>query len=231
MEALLLPGLDPAWLAPAPDIVIAKRLPPKRWARFEQGVFSLVEEWYQQHPEDQRSKRRHSALPRARTINWEKTSKRVRDGIMASAAANRWVTDLRPTKRSQCLDPAFWEGLGLEKRPCPFVSCRYHLAIDIHAETGRIKEVFPVLQILRGREENLGLMKHTCSLDVADEQRKLEEESHLEQIGADLNVGVERVRQIIDSALGTLRAQRINEEIIEGMRAEGLYMPRKIVRK
>src|SRR4051812_3931279 len=58
----------------------------------------------------------------------------------------------RPKTRGECL--------GME-RPCPFVSCRYHLALDVNEERGSIKENFPGIE-LEDRAE-------TCALDVADQ--------------------------------------------------------------
>lgn len=60
-------------------------------------------------------------------------------------------TPLRPKTRGDCVD-------GL--RPCPFVSCRHHLYIDVSEKTGNIRFNFP------GRE--LEELPATCSLDVAD---------------------------------------------------------------
>ena len=45
-------------------------------------------------------------------------------------------------------------------RPCPYVSCKHHLYLDVNPETGSIKLNFPDLEV----DE----MAETCSLDVAD---------------------------------------------------------------
>ena len=45
-------------------------------------------------------------------------------------------------------------------RPCPFVSCKHHLFIDVSARTGAIKLNFPDLEVWE--------MNETCALDVAD---------------------------------------------------------------
>src|SRR5687768_9729019 len=60
--------------------------------------------------------------------------------------------DELPLCRGVCMDMP---------RPCPFVSCRYHLAIDAH----RDREGVPRLRVLN---EDPATMQHTCALDVAD---------------------------------------------------------------
>ncbi len=81
---------------------------------------------------------------------------------------------LRPTQRGQCADVP---------RPCPFVSCRYHLYLDVSPRTGSIKFNFPDLEV----EE----MRNSCALDLA-EQGALT----AEQLGETMNVTRERVRQL-----------------------------------
>lgn len=72
-------------------------------------------------------------------------------------------------------------------RPCPFVSCRWHLAVDVTG-AGSLTENFPDLDV----DE----LTETCALDVADRG------GHgAETVGRLLNVTRETVRLI------TLRAQ------------------------
>jgi hypothetical protein len=80
----------------------------------------------------------------------------------------------RPRTRGECA-----EGL----RPCPFVSCKFHLYLDVNPETGSIKLNFPDLEVWE--------MKETCALDVADRGAPT-----LDQIGAIMNLTRERVRQL-----------------------------------
>ena len=84
----------------------------------------------------------------------------------------------RPTTRADCADGP---------RPCPFVSCRYHLYLEV-TDTGSIKFVFPDLE----PDE----LEHSCALDVADEGGVT-----LERTGDLLNVTRERTRQIEMSAM------------------------------
>ncbi|HOB70545.1 MAG TPA: DNA-binding protein, partial [bacterium] len=57
----------------------------------------------------------------------------------------------KPKNRSECLKL---------KRPCLFVSCKYHLFLDVNPETKSIKFNFPGKEVWELRE--------TCALDVAD---------------------------------------------------------------
>ena len=80
----------------------------------------------------------------------------------------------RPVHRSQCMQM---------ERPCPFVSCKHHLYLDVNPETGSIKLNFPDLEVWEMRE--------TCSLDVADRGGIT-----LEEVGEILNLTRERIRQV-----------------------------------
>jgi hypothetical protein len=95
---------------------------------------------------------------------------------------------LRPRTRGECID-------GI--RPCPWASCRHHLALEVSPE-GSLKHVFPDIEV----ED----MKPSCSLDVADEG-----EHTLGEVGERLNVTRERVRQIEEAVapLVRIRLRRI----------------------
>jgi hypothetical protein len=80
----------------------------------------------------------------------------------------------RPLSRADCKDMP---------RPCPFVSCKHHLYLDVNPETGSIKLNFPDLEVWE--------MKETCSLDVADRGGIT-----LEEVGEILNLTRERIRQV-----------------------------------
>lgn len=92
--------------------------------------------------------------------------------------------DIRgPKTRAECIDGP---------RPCPWTTCRHHLAIDV-TRHGGLRITWPELQINE--------VLYCCALDVAD--------SHpdglgLDQIGAICNLTNERVRQIQDRALAKL---------------------------
>lgn len=84
----------------------------------------------------------------------------------------------RPVTRQDCLEM---------ERPCPFVSCFYHLYLDVN-ENGSIKLNFPHLDVSE--------LKESCALDVADVGGVT-----LEEVANVLNVSRERVRQIQDGAM------------------------------
>lgn len=93
---------------------------------------------------------------------------------------------LRPQTRGDCIDTP---------RPCPWVTCQYHLYIDVSAGSGSLKINFP------GRSVHVALraMKDTCALDVADRGGMT-----LEDVGTRLNVSMERGRQLVEAAVGEL---------------------------
>jgi hypothetical protein len=67
------------------------------------------------------------------------------------------------------------------ERPCPWLGCRHHLALEI-TESGSIKLAY----------EDLDQAPETCSLDIAERG----DEQTLEAVGVALNVTRERIRQI-----------------------------------
>jgi hypothetical protein len=88
----------------------------------------------------------------------------------------------RPHRRDECKDAP---------RPCPHVSCRHHLYLDVNPHTGTIKLNFPDLEVWE-----LGV---SCALDVADLGG-----TAIEQVSELLNVTRERIRQIETQALQKL---------------------------
>lgn len=97
----------------------------------------------------------------------------------------------RPTRRSQCVDGP---------RPCPWVSCRYHLAIDVNPKTADVKLNHPQFPA--------ALPEETCVLDVANRGPL-----RLEVVGALLGVTRERVRQIEVKALRKLSEVPVIREL------------------
>ena len=90
----------------------------------------------------------------------------------------------RPQTRAECLDGP---------RPCPFVSCKYHLYLDVDPRNGAIKLNFPDIDVDGLRE--------SCALDVADRGGAL-----LEEVGAVMNLTRERVRQLEVNSLVAMGA-------------------------
>jgi hypothetical protein len=89
----------------------------------------------------------------------------------------------KPKNRSECLKL---------KRPCLFVSCKYHLFLDVNPDTKSIKFNFPGKEVWE--------LKETCALDVADKGGVT-----LEEVGAIMNLTRERIRQVEMRALQKLR--------------------------
>lgn len=92
----------------------------------------------------------------------------------------------RPLTRAECLDMP---------RPCPFVSCRHHLYLDVNPQNGAIKLNFPHLEVWQ--------MVESCSLDVADRDGVT-----LDHVGAILNLTRERIRQIEVRGLENIKRAR-----------------------
>lgn len=88
----------------------------------------------------------------------------------------------RPRVRGDCAD-------GI--RPCPWISCRHHLMLDIDARGN-----------LQVNADDIDEMAETCSLDVADRA----EQVHLEVIAGYFRLTREGVRQIELRGMAELRA-------------------------
>jgi hypothetical protein len=106
----------------------------------------------------------------------------VREADAAGAAPGADYPSARPATRADCLRMP---------RPCPFVSCRYHLYLDVSLRTGAI-----FLNATVEPDE----MADTCALDVAERGG-----CQLEIVGRLLGVTRERIRQIESRALNRLR--------------------------
>ena len=119
-------------------------------------------------------------LRRSKTIALRRLSEAERKETEAILAE---MEHLRPKNRADCKDG---------DRPCPFVSCKYHLYLDVNPHTGSIKLNFPDLEVWE--------LTETCSLDVADRGGIT-----LEEVGELLNLTRERIRQVESTGLEKLR--------------------------
>lgn len=135
--------------------------------------------------------------PRARSVTQKRITRKslVLGALMYSPDE---YTGPRPITRKDCLP-----GGCNEQRPCPFVTCKHHLFLDVNPETGSIKFNFPDLEPWE--------LAETCTLDLADRPRghdrtDVEADSTLEQVGEAMNITRERVRQIERNALLKLKA-------------------------
>ena len=108
---------------------------------------------------------------RAKTIAMKRlTKEELRIGALLYPERTYW----RPKARGECANVS---------RPCPYVSCKYHLYIDVNPATGSIKINFPDLEVWE--------LQHSCALDVAQTGGIT-----LEEVGEILNLTRERIRQV-----------------------------------
>jgi hypothetical protein len=129
--------------------------------------------------EQRRSRRKREV--RARTISVKRMTKRELEIGRLLYPEHDYE---KPKSREQCAN-------GI--RPCPFVSCKHHLFLDVSARTGAIKLNFPDLEVWE--------MTETCALDIADRGG-----TTLEEVGAIMNLTRERIRQVEVKALAKLDA-------------------------
>ena len=107
------------------------------------------------------------------------TKEELRIGALLYPERTYW----RPKSRGECANVA---------RPCPYVSCKYHLYLDVNPNTGSIKVNFP--------EREVWELKASCALDVAKQGGIT-----LEEVGEILNLTRERIRQVEVRGLMKLR--------------------------
>jgi hypothetical protein len=131
--------------------------------------------------EQRRSRRKRDV--RARTISVKRMTKRELEiGKLLYPETDYY----KPKTREECVDGP---------RPCPYVSCKHHLFIDVSPRTGAIKLNFPDLEVWE--------LGESCALDVADRGG-----TTLEDVGAIMNLTRERIRQVEVKALAKLEALR-----------------------
>jgi len=131
--------------------------------------------------EDELGGRRRRNRARAHTISIRRLSKaELNRGRQLYPETEYW----KPKSRSECVDM---------ERPCPFVSCKYHLYIDVHPVRGSIKVNFTDMEVWE--------MTETCALDIADRGGIT-----LEEVGEIMNLTRERVRQVETAGLSKLAA-------------------------
>jgi hypothetical protein len=102
----------------------------------------------------------------------------------------------RPCTRADCLNGP---------RPCPWVSCRYNLFLEVNSDTGSIKYNYP--------DQEIWDVDNSCALDIAEDG-----ELTFEQIGGIFNLTRERIRQISNEIL-----ERIRERLFTGQSRESLW--------
>jgi hypothetical protein len=159
-------GVQPTFVVPGlerREPEVRRRMPrpsrPTGRRRWKQLPLPAVARW--------RPPRRRKCNPNPRAYTWNTEAlrsqlRRERDITPIEVAS--WQAE-RPRTRGECRDVP---------RPCPFISCRHHNAIETNEENGSVKEMYPHLKIFTDPEgEGLQRLEDThgtCSLDRADSQ-------------------------------------------------------------
>jgi hypothetical protein len=129
--------------------------------------------------EQRRSRRKRDV--RARTISVKRMTKRELEiGRLLYPETDYW----KPRTRADCKGGP---------RPCPYISCKHHLYVDVSPRTGAIKLNVPDLEVWE--------LSESCALDIADHGG-----TTLEDVGAIMNLTRERIRQVEVKALAKLEA-------------------------
>lgn len=116
----------------------------------------------------------------------------------------------RPRTRSECVSAP---------RPCPYVSCRYHLMLDIQ-RNGRLRFNLPISPNEKDAEsiaDALTAMPETCALDVADRGG-----ATFEEIGVMLSRTFQAIEQAEYAAATSVK--RLNIDWDEPEHPEDPYM-------
>jgi len=133
---------------------------------------ALVAEARQADPDDERV--------RGRTLSRKQMTRELRrqqrEGTVdpEDKELREQLEENRPKSRADCAEGP---------RPCLYVSCKYHLYLDVNPRTGSVKLNFP--------DKELWELSETCALDVADKGGIT-----LEEVGVIMNLTRERVRQV-----------------------------------
>ena len=143
---------------------------------------ALVAEARQADPDDERV--------RGRTLSRKQMTRELRrqqrEGTVdpEDKELREQLEENRPKSRADCAEGP---------RPCLYVSCKYHLYLDVNPRTGSVKLNFP--------DKELWEVADTCALDVADRGG-----TTLEEVGAIMNLTRERIRQVEVKGLAKLEA-------------------------
>lgn len=160
-----------------------------------------------QLPEAPRSETRavrgRKVRPRGARAVTEPTNRLSQTAVRLVFAQSEYDAELeraRPLTRGDCEGGA---------RPCPYVSCRYNLFLDVSPQTGAIKRNFP------DREPDEMHPERSCALDLAERNG-----ATLEDVAEAMNLVRERVRQLEVSGLAKLRDSGKITQYADGDRAK-----------
>jgi hypothetical protein len=140
----------------------------------EEPTTELVRDPVAQPPSTSRLRRPRRTRPRSKTIAMKQLTRAERELYAFLYPVDDAAVAERPRTRADCRG---------HEGPCPWVSCKHHLYLDINPLTGSIKLNFPDLEPWELRD--------TCALDVAESGAHT-----LEQVGDITNLTRERVRQV-----------------------------------
>lgn len=119
-------------------------------------------------------------MSRGRTIAIRAERAALARGAVLYPERDYW----KPRTRGDCVDM---------ERPCPYVSCRYHLYLDVNGDNGTVKLNFP--------DRDVHELAESCALDVAERGA-----SH-ERVGELLNLTKSRIQQIEAAAIEGVREE------------------------
>lgn len=140
--------------------------------------------------EGEATEARRRGVRKCKTITLRRMKKwEIEDAI----GIDQDLDKLRPKTRAECLNGP---------RPCPWVSCKYHLYLDVDPKTGSIKLNFPDIEPHE--------MVESCALDVADRGP-----ASLDKVGLIMNLTRERIRQLEASAAEKIRMTKLAVEYRE----------------
>lgn len=115
---------------------------------------------------------------------------------MSKAAREEMKQDVRQLSRAGVYRRRPKTFAECKPGPCPWVSCRHHLKLDVDPITHSVKDNFPGVDI-----DEMG---ETCSLRVAQIVRD-GEPMPLEQVGKYANITMERARQLEKEGLASMK--------------------------
>lgn len=152
---------------------------------------------------DQRRSRRHREVRKV-TVNMKRYS---RTALAEEGERLSTPSDIdRPRTRADC---------EMGDRPCPFVSCKHHLYLDV-GRSGSLILNFPDIE-----PDEMERMEETCALDVADEGG-----ATLEHVGEIMNLTRERVRQMELQIYAKVRA--VHGVVLEELSPSGDVKKRRL---
>ena len=129
---------------------------------------------------------------RAHTVSVKRLSKRELERGAAEYPEQPGRDYLRPRTFEEC------DSVGLgDLFPCPFVSCKHHLYLDVNERTGSIKLNFP--------DREVDELPATCALRVAQHGRRT-----LDAVAEVMALTRQRLSQLEDRILDKIRVTALD---------------------